>query len=87
MILLAIIASRFRHQIENILYLWRVLKKMNQPKDQKQFEPSENTKELPLIKCIGCGVWTPENFAFKLRSNDYYCSKKCLENSLLTQRN
>lgn len=83
-LMVMLIATRYRRQIGNIVHLWRVLKKMNNNdgRETKRFDRPEKSGEVPLVKCAGCGVWTPEKNALKLRSENYFCSAECLELSV-----
>jgi len=80
-ILLAIIAVRFRSQIKMGIYVWRMFRKMRQAgkSGEKQIEKRENSKHAALVRCAKCGTWIPQSKALNLRSGIYYCSKICLE--------
>jgi hypothetical protein len=76
-----IIAMRYRRQIQMAIYVWRMFRKMRQAgkTEEKQIETQENTKDVPLIRCVKCGTWISKNKALSLRSGIYYCSTNCLE--------
>lgn len=80
-VLLVIIAARFRRQIKMAIYVWRMFRKMRQAgnSQEKQLEKQENSKDVALIRCAKCGTWIPQSKALNLRSGGYYCSKICLE--------
>lgn len=80
-ILLAIVAVRFRRQIKMAIYVWRMFRKMRQvgKSGEKPVEKIENPKDAPLVRCAKCGTWIPQNKALNLRSGIFYCSKNCLE--------
>ncbi len=81
LVLLAIIATRFRQQIKMAIYVWRMFRKMRQvgKSVEKPIEKIENPKDAALVRCAKCGTWIPQNKALNLRSGIYYCSKICLE--------
>ena len=80
-VLVIVVASRYRRQIQMAIYVWRMFRKMRQAgkTDEKQVETS--AKDVPLIRCTKCGTWTPQNKALNLRSGMFYCSANCLETS------
>jgi len=79
-VILALIATRFRQQIKMAIYVWRMFRKLRLAKsDDKQIEKQENPKDSALVRCSKCGTWIPQNKALNLRSGIYYCSKICLE--------
>lgn len=85
-ILLAmIIATRFRRQIQTSLYVWKMFKKMRQSDNsgEKQINQSNNSKDVPLIRCAKCGIWVPPKNALNLRSKTYYCSANCMQQSVV----
>ena len=75
-----IFANRYRRQIKTALNIWKNFKKMPQTdkSSEKQIEPP-NAKEVPLIRCAKCGVWTPQKNALNLRSKTFYCSANCMQ--------
>lgn len=80
-VLLAVIAMRYRQQIKMAIYVWRMFRKMRQmgKSDEKQIESPANQPDVALVRCAKCGTWTPQNNAVKLRSGTNYCSTRCLE--------
>ncbi len=82
-ILIVIIATRYRQQIKLAIYVWRMFRKMRKADktDGKQIEKQENAKDVALVRCAKCGTWTPQNRALNLRSGANYCSTACLETS------
>ena len=80
----ALIALRYRQQIQTALYVWRMYKKMRQVNKppEKQITRPESTKDARLVRCAKCGTWTPQKKALNLRSKSYYCSTQCLENAV-----
>ena len=79
LILLALIASRFRRQIANLAHLWRALKKMNS--DRGEIRDAGASDDLRLIKCTVCGTWTPHDDSREMRNGVYYCSADCIAKS------
>ena len=81
-VVVILIASRYRRQIQMAMYVWRMFRKMRQAgkSDEKKIETKENTSDVPLIRCGKCGTWIPKTNALSLRSGVYYCSANCLEN-------
>ena len=80
-ILIVIIASRYRQQIKMAIYVWRMFRKMRQAgkAEEKQIEKQDNLKDIGLVSCAKCGTWIPQNKALNLRSGINYCSRACLE--------
>ncbi len=80
-VVLVLIATRFRQQIKMAIYVWRMFRKLRQggKTDEKQIEKQANPKDVALVRCAKCGTWIPQNKALNLRSGIYYCSKICLE--------
>ncbi|MBA3633139.1 MAG: hypothetical protein H0W58_10090 [Acidobacteria bacterium] len=84
LVLAAIIAWRYRRQIQTALYLWRMFRKMRQmdKPPEKRIEKQENAKDLQLIRCAKCGTWIPQKNALNLRSKTFYCSANCMEQAV-----
>lgn len=82
-VVLVLIANRYRQQIRTAIYLWRMFRKMRQMSktDEKQIEKKDANESVPLVRCAKCGTWTAQSNALNLRSKDFYCSTKCLENA------
>lgn len=80
-VILVLIAMRFRQQIKMAIYVWRMFRKMREvgKSDNKQIDKQETTKDAALVRCAKCGTWIPQNKALNLRSGIFYCSKVCLE--------
>lgn len=80
----ALIATRYRRQIQTGIYLWRMFRKMRQTggAENKQFENKANSKDVPLVRCARCGTWTPQTSALNLRGKTFYCSANCMENAV-----
>jgi Sec-independent protein translocase protein TatA len=80
----AIIAVRYRRQIQTAIYVWKMFRKMRQPEKtaEKQIEKKENSGDVSLVKCAKCGTWIPQKNAFNLRSKIFYCSANCMESAV-----
>jgi len=81
LILLAIIASRYRLQLQTALQIWRMFrqfKRAAKPKEEN-VEKREIDKNTPLVRCARCGKWILQSEALNLRSNTFYCSTDCME--------
>ncbi len=81
LIVLMLIVSRYRKQIQMGLYVFRMFRKMRQMSktEEKQINATANSTETNLVNCAKCGTWIPQNKALKLRSGVFYCSSNCLE--------
>ncbi len=81
LIVLLLIVSRYRKQIQMALYVFRMFRKMRQMSktDEKQINTAADSTEIALVNCAKCGTWIPQNKALKLRSGVFYCSSDCLE--------
>ncbi|MCA1625689.1 MAG: hypothetical protein LC768_18255 [Acidobacteria bacterium] len=80
----AIIAMRYRRQIQTALYVWRMFKKMRQVNNtkEKKIERKETTGDVQLISCAKCETWIPQKNALKLRSKTFFCSANCMEKAV-----
>ncbi len=84
LIVAAIIAYRYRKQIQTAWIMYQTFRKFRQqtkPKQKKQVPKQNASKDTQLVRCPKCNKWTPQEEAVKLKSN-YYCSHTCMENSL-----
>ncbi len=81
LVVLMLIASRYRKQIQMALYVFRMFRKMRQMNKtgEKQINAAANSIETNLVNCAKCGTWIPQNKAVELRSGVFYCSASCLE--------
>ena len=84
LLVLALIAFRYRKQIQTAIYMWRMLKKMRQMNKtpEKVIPTKANQKDAPLVRCASCGNWTPETKALKLGAKSVYCSANCMEKAV-----
>ena len=80
-VIIVLTAIRYRKQIAAMLHIWRSLKAMRQQVREKQM-PEEKVSAGPLVNCVKCGTWVPENRAIKLRGGTFYCSSACLETAV-----
>ncbi len=85
-VVIILIASRYRKQIQMGLYVFRMFRKMRQMNkaEKKQINPTEQANDDILVNCAKCGTWMPQNKALKLRSGVFYCSSNCLETTVKT---
>jgi transcription initiation factor IIE alpha subunit len=83
-ILGAIIAVRYRRQIQTAIYVWKMFRKMRQVSKpaEKQIKKQEKMSEVPFVKCAKCGTWISQKKAFNLRSRAFYCSANCMESAV-----
>lgn len=85
-ILVIIIAARYRRQIQTAIYMYKMFRKMRQmskPQAQeKQIETADISSDVQLVRCAKCGSWIPQNTAMKLSRGNFYCSSKCLEKAV-----
>lgn len=84
MVLAAIIAVRYRKQIQMAIYMFRMVRKMRQmgKTEEKQIETKEVSSNSPLVKCSGCGNWISESQALNMRSKNFYCSADCVQKAV-----
>ena len=86
-VVLGMVALRFRKQIQMALYVFRMfrtMRKMNKSEPQeKQIEKTETAPDIQLVKCARCGTWIPQTKALNLRSKTFYCSTNCMEKSVV----
>lgn len=80
-ILLAIFARRYRSQIKTAIEIWQSLKVNHQNKHQQRNEMSDNSMNVPLVKCAKCGNWISQTNALNLNQRTFYCSSNCMEKS------
>ncbi len=84
LVLIGIIAYRYRKQIQTGWFMWQAFRKFRQqvkPKQKKQVPKKDTSKDSELTRCPTCSKWTPQEDAVKLKSN-YYCSLQCMEESI-----
>lgn len=80
-VLLSLIALRYRRQIQTGIGLWRMfrqVRKASKPpagaNPKRSIEKSES-----LVSCARCGKWILPSDAVNLRSKTFYCSTNCME--------
>ena len=80
-LVLILIYSRYRKQIQTALYVFRMFRKMRQMSKtgEKQIDAAADSTAANLVNCAKCGTWILQNKALKLRSSGYYCSANCLK--------
>ena len=84
-VLFVIIATRYRRQIAGAIEIWKMFRQVRQqmkPKEEKQIKQPDSKKNVQLVRCGKCGTWIPESNALNLRSKTFYCSTKCMEQSV-----
>ena len=82
LIIIAIIALRYRRQIQTGLHIWQMFRQMRQaakPVEKKTEQPLIINKDENLVRCARCGKWISESSALNLRSKTSYCSAVCME--------
>ncbi len=84
LVVLALIAMRYRKQIQTGVYVWRMFRKMRQVNkpQEKRIETDENPAKATLIRCVGCGNWVAESNVLKMGNKISYCSSACIEKSV-----
>jgi formylmethanofuran dehydrogenase subunit E len=80
----ALIALRFRVQIQAALQLWRMFKQIKQANQpiEKQMPKREKIANEALVRCANCGKWIPQSTALNLRKQTFYCSSNCVEKAV-----
>lgn len=81
LIVISMIALKYRKHIQTGLYMWRMFRQMRQvskPAERKIEKPAAD-KNANLVRCSKCGKWISESAALNLRSNTSYCSTDCME--------
>ena len=84
LVALALIAYRYRKQIQTAIYVWRMFQKMRQTSKtgEKRIETKEDSLNTPLVRCAGCGNWVAETIVLKMGNKISYCSADCIEKSV-----
>lgn len=88
LVVAALVAFRYRRQIQAGWQIWRVLRQMRQvgKSQEKTVEKQKDSlKEVPLVRCEKCGKWISPEGALKLRSDKFYCSSNCMERAAKLQ--
>jgi hypothetical protein len=82
----AYLVVRFRKQIQTGIYLIRMFRQMNRAatsqgaqKGELNREPVGHGGDVELVRCAGCGSWTPRSTAVKLSKGNFYCKSACME--------
>ena len=77
LVLLAMIAVRYRKQINSLIAAARLLKEVKDAAQQAQLgrapTPQPAKASVHLVNCARCGVWVPENKAVR-RQQSFYCT-------------
>lgn len=81
-VLLILTAIRYRRQLQTMLGIWKMFRKMREMNRQKEIPNKENLSDVPLVKCARCRTWISEANAINLGSNTFYCSASCVERSV-----
>ncbi len=81
-LLIVIITTKFRKQINSAIKLWKFLESGNLELKQKEKQETDQIREVPLVKCLNCGTWIPQTNALSVNSNESYCSGECVEITL-----
>lgn len=83
-LVMMLLALRFRRQIQAGIEIWRIFKEFKQAMPtEKKVEKIESERKENLVRCVSCGNWIAESEALNLRSKNYYCSNQCLEKSVV----
>lgn len=81
LVVLALIATRYRRQIMMGIQVWKAFKKMREgARPPEKAVTGRNDANVPLVKCVKCGTWVPKTSALNLGPNTY-CSTTCVERS------
>mgnify|MGYP000203293566 CR=1 FL=1 len=80
-VLLGLTLIRYRKQIKGMIGLARTLKEIREGAKLNVADRQE--KSSALVSCTKCGVWIPENRAFKAK-NQTFCSEACLKTPVAT---
>jgi hypothetical protein len=80
-VLVAIVAVRYRRQIQTAIYMYKMFRKMRQASKgtEKQIETKQSQANIPLVRCVGCGNWVAETDVLKMGNKIAYCSTACIE--------
>ena len=87
-LVILLISLRYRRQIQmglQLLRMFRQMKKMGKPPEEKKIETAKNSKDVALVRCERCGKWIPQDAAMKLRAKSVYCSSTCMEKAVKLQ--
>lgn len=83
--LLLIIVVRYQNAIRVIWGFWQAFRQVKKDISARRKAdplPIETDKNLPLVRCTGCGKWVVESEALNLRSKNFYCSQSCVEQAI-----
>ena len=76
-VLLAMVAVRYRKQINSLIATARLLKEAKDAAQQAQLgrapSPQPTKAAVHLVNCAKCGVWVPESKAVR-RQQSFYCA-------------
>jgi len=83
-IFLSAVYLRLRPYIQSVRKILKNFRELgaidNNPEENAPFT-SRQKSNAKLVRCVSCGIWTPENKAVMRRKNIAYCSRECLENA------
>jgi len=78
LVILAMIAVRFRKQINGLIATARLLKEATDAAQREQLgrarTPQRTRTPVHLVSCSKCGVWVPEDKAIQ-RAGQIYCGR------------
>lgn len=86
-IVLALVAIRYRRQIQTAIYMYRMMKKMREmsrPESKKIETKKTDAVNAALVRCVGCGNWVSETEVLKMGNKISYCSARCIEKNVKT---
>lgn len=82
LVLAAMIAYRFRRQINFGLEIYRMFRQLRSQSKPQEKRIEKAAEKVPLVRCARCGTWAPQNKALNLRSKTFYCTASCMEEAV-----
>lgn len=85
LIVAAIVAVRYRRQIQTAIYMYRMFRKMREmskppaKQKEKQIDRKNDLSDVQLVRCTGCGNWVAQTEVLKMGNKISYCSAACIE--------
>jgi hypothetical protein len=76
LVLLGLTAVKYRKQIAGLIGVAKMLKDAKDAARKNSIH-GEDAQSVQLVNCAKCGVWVPQEKAFKIRDGFFYCSDEC----------
>lgn len=85
-IVVVFLTIRYRRHIQSGIFLLKMFRQMNaagrKESAPKPIDAATTKSDVELVRCAGCGSWTPRETALKLSKGNFYCQSACIEKAV-----